>query len=138
MSPIKNLSLNGFVIEEDSLSIAWAKAYLEASKSKGRILKPLIVCITGFDEDNKVKEDSTIRSMIDSELAAAKKQSVHTVANTIFPEALWDIEKGRQELYTRYFRILPYLTKLCWKNENGLYFQRMIEYPSAQSEDFSK
>ena len=49
------------------------------------------------------------------------------VARTIFPRGLWNPARAREELYRRYFRILPRIRK-CPDNKYGVYFERMIAY----------
>jgi hypothetical protein len=112
-------------IEELSLSVAWAKA-LRLASARGRSeIAPLTVSITGFDESGMVNETRAIRSAIDRVLAAGKKQTVETVANTIFPNSLWNPSAPRTQLFERYHSVLPKLRKDP-KNRRGIYFERMI------------
>jgi hypothetical protein len=91
-----------------------------------RELAPLVVSITRF-EGNVPIEDAAVRKALDDGLEASGKQSSHTVANTIFPESLWNPKQPRKVLFERYKMSLPRLRKASKKNRHGLYFQRLIE-----------
>lgn len=109
-----------------NLSVAWAKAFLAAINPKIDLV-PLVVMVTDFDE-GEVVEDPIIRKLIDVTLKDNKKQSCHTVANTIFPKSLWNPRRSRKLLYQRYEDIFPCLQKIDSKNNLGLYFERLIAY----------
>ncbi len=109
---------------DDNLSRAWARAFLAAIQ-EGEIV-PLIVTVTGFS-NGRPMEESGIRARLDAELIAHGKRNCHSVANTIFPAALWTPGASRVQLYKRYEKILPRLRKYPG-NRNGLYFERMISH----------
>ncbi|MDE0337625.1 MAG: hypothetical protein OXI80_08130 [Caldilineaceae bacterium] len=112
-------------IEEDNISIAWARAFLQLM-AKGEI-SPLAVVIRGFDDGDPV-EVAPIRELLDDALGAdAKGISCHEVANTIFPNSLWNPQADRQQLYRRYRRIMPRVLK-DRRNRYGVYFQRLIAF----------
>jgi hypothetical protein len=118
-------------IEEADLSVAWAKA-LRLACANGREVAPLIVSVVA-QEDGSIRETPSIRSEIEAVLKTAKKQSVETVAGTIFPQSLWNPKAPRAQLFDRYTRILPKLKTANKLNRNGMYFERMIDGgPSAQ------
>ena len=114
------------VIESESVSTAWALAFSEIADAPKHEIVPLIVCITGFD-GNVAHEDRRIRALLDAELRANGKQTIRTVASTIFPSSLWNPNKPAKNLFDRYLRVLPRLHK-CRPNHNGLYFERMIRF----------
>jgi hypothetical protein len=87
---------------------------------------PLVVSITGFNHSVPI-EDAGVRKSLDALLESSGLQSCHTVANTIFPESLWNPKRPRQLLFDRYKMSLPRLRKASKKNRRGLYFQRLIE-----------
>ncbi|MDF1811539.1 MAG: hypothetical protein P1V20_04980, partial [Verrucomicrobiales bacterium] len=94
------------IIQEKNLSIAWCKAY-SAMTSPYKEISPFVVSISDFD-DCMPDEDESIRNCLDDALLADKKQTVNTVANTIFPESLWRRCKGdRHLLYERYLDSFP-------------------------------
>lgn len=143
MTRIRNQAPSGMVIEEKNLSVAWARACSAACKAKGKELRPLVVCITGFDDNNDPYESMALRNELDRELRVSTKNklSINTVANTIFPMSLWEKHKDREKLFKDYRKILPKLRK-CRHNKNGIYFERMIAYPrmnlDRQDEDSGK
>lgn len=112
-------------IEDANLSIAWVRAVLAASLPGHRECAPLVVSITGF-KDRQFLEDPTIRASLDQLLQREKKESVHTVANTIFPISLWQPTAPRRHLFDRYLHILPRIRASSVKNKRGVYFERMI------------
>ena len=120
-------------IEEDNLSVAWARAFLHLMV-RGEIA-PLTVVIRGFDHGEPL-EVAPIRELLDDALGAeARSLSCHTVANTIFPVSLWNPEADRQQLYRRYRQIMPRVLKDP-SNRYGVYFQRLIAYGrDAANED---
>ena len=112
-------------IEEDNLSVAWSKAFLRIV-DVGEIA-PLTVVIRGF-ADGEPMEVAPIREILDDTLGADEKAlSCHEVANTIFPNSLWNPRADRQQLYERYRRIMPRVLR-DRRNRYGVYFQRLIAY----------
>ena len=112
-------------IEADNLSVAWAKAFLLVM-TKNEIA-PLSVVIRGFD-GGEVREVAPIRRLLDDALGADEKGlSCHEVANTIFPNSLWNPAADRQQLYERYRRIMPRVLR-DRRNRYGVYFQRLIAF----------
>src|SRR4051812_33658623 len=86
-------------IEEENLSHGWAKALRLVSRRGQKEIAPLIVSVTGFDESGLPVEDTSIRDALDDVLLRAKRHSSATVANTIFPESLWNPATGRARLF---------------------------------------
>src|SRR5579863_2145624 len=123
------MSTSPLLINETSLSRAWAKSILHVLEHPGSTVSPLIVSITGFAQ-NEVPEEAAFRSVVDSALDAAGEQSPHTVANTIFPQSLWRLAGGnRERLYEIYIQSFPRLRALAKKlNRRGLYFERLIRW----------
>ena len=89
------------VIESESVSTAWALAFSEIADAPKHEIVPLVVCVTGFDE-NVVREDQRIRALLDAELRGHGMQSIRTVASTIFPSSLWNPNNPPQVLFERY------------------------------------
>jgi hypothetical protein len=116
-------------ISESNLSVAWARAFLPLAARSDAEIVPLLVSVTGFT-GGLPAEDDAVRTALDACLAANGEQSVHTVANTIFPQSVWRRAKGnRQTLYDEYLENLPSYVALCpTKNRSGLYFSRLIAY----------
>ncbi len=115
--------------EEPNLSVAWARAFSVVSAKSGRELSPFLVSITGF-EDGMVVEDEDLRHALNASLDESGYQSVETVANTIFPESLWQRSgRSRTKLFEQYLENLPdYIAMEPVKNRCGLYFARLIAF----------
>lgn len=117
------------LVDQPDLSRAWAEAFLKVRAAPGHRLTPLTLSFTGLDH-GEITEDSPIRSALDTALAGAGMQKIQTVANAIFPQALWRRAKGdRKALYATYRENLPeYVAMEPHKNGRGLYFGRLIAY----------
>ncbi|MCC3519766.1 hypothetical protein [Microcoleus sp. PH2017_18_LLB_O_A] len=76
------------IIEETNLSHAWSRAFLHIIDNPGKEVSPLLITLTGFT-NSMPKEDQAIRDALDNCLKINNEQSVHTVANTIFPASYW-------------------------------------------------
>lgn len=112
-------------IEEDNLSVAWAKAFLHVFEW-GEI-PTLTVVIRDFPEGSPV-ELLPIRRLLDDALGAVNMPiSCDEVANTIFPISLWNPQAERSQLYERYLRIMPRVLRKR-RNRHGVYFQRLISF----------
>src|SRR5437016_1806062 len=117
------------LIEESNLSRAWARAFAYIIENRGNEIVPLLTSITGFEQGEPL-EDKRIRNALDDCLKQNKKQSIHTVANTLFPRSLYRLAKYDRnrlrelflENYERYVALEPY------KNGRGMYFHRLIAY----------
>ena len=113
------------IIEEDSLSVAWARAFIRVVDA-GEIA-PLTVVIRGFSGGEPL-EVKPIRQLLDDALGVEDKPlSCDEVANTIFPISLRDPRAERQQLYERYLRIVPRVLR-DHRNRYGVYFQRLIAF----------
>lgn len=97
------------LIEDENLSIVWAKAFQTVACSGGKEISPLIVTITGF-RNGEANEIPSIREKLDKTLQCQKKFSCETVSNTLFPYSLWNPTLGRGQLFQRYLDVLPYST----------------------------
>ncbi len=122
-------------VEERNLSHAWARALRLVTKRGRKEIAPLIVSVTGFHRTGLPVEDASIRTVLDDVLARAGKHLCATVANTIFPESLWNPGRGRARLFQRYCRILPSLRHALHSNSRGLYFDRLISGGPAGKEN---
>ncbi len=117
------------LIEDRNLSYAWARVFLHIIENPGKEISPLLISIHGFI-DGIPHEDQTIRKALDNSLIARQEQTVHTVANTIFPLAYWR-KYDRQQLFDTYMKNLSRIKRLKpHKNRRGLYFERLIAFDS--------
>ena len=107
-------------IESASLSEAWLQA-MRLSVDRHEIV-PLVLNVTGFEHGRPV-EDLRVREELDRKLLAFGKQTCRTVANTIFPDSLWNPSRARSRLFERYLRIYP---RIRSHNRFGTYFERLI------------
>jgi hypothetical protein len=117
------------LIEDRNLSYAWARVFLHIIDNPGKEISPLIISLYGFT-DGIPHEDQIIREALDNSLIASQEQTVHTVANTIFPLAYWR-KFDRQKLFDIYMKNLSRIKRLePHKNRRGLYFERLIAFDS--------
>ena len=121
--------MNLEIIEDTCLSRAWTRAFIRLLEPGSHEVSPFIMSLTGF-EDGKPTENADLRDALDDTLDHSKQQLVHTVANTIFPQSLWERSDGdRHYLYQQYLEYLPdYVSMEGSKNGKGLYFSRLIAY----------
>lgn len=113
-------------IEEENLSMAWAKAFFTAMECTGGQICPLVVKVTGFS-NGIVFEETTIRRELSRRLIENGESPIETVASTIFPKSLWNPNRERHLLYNRYTRCWPRIAR-CPANRRGTYFQRLIAF----------
>lgn len=113
-------------IEANNLSYAWAQAFLALMRPGISSYSPLIISFSPAD-DSAIIESSTVRAAVDQALADAGEQSIHTVANTIFPKTLWKRELGKDQLFARFARVQDYVLRDPL-NVNGHYFQRLVAF----------
>lgn len=118
------------LVAEASLSTAWAKAVVHVIDHAGREVSPLILSVTGFDEEGLPCEDHEVRTALDRLLAANKMLTVEDVAFTIFPQRIWRIARGdRAKLFALYRDAFPrYQAMNKGANRRGLYFERLTSY----------
>lgn len=79
--------------------------------------------------EDPLAEDPAVRATVDGILAAARLQSVKTVANTIFPAAVAAGSQGHLDLARRYTEMLPSVRRMSHANIHGTYFGRLVAYP---------
>lgn len=120
------MSKGPVVIDQQDVALAWLQAFDEITKPGTDEIAPLVVCITGF-ENNLVSENLNVRKLLDKALAMRGLQSIRTVANTIFPASLWNPGRPAAALFARYTRVAKKLRHYKL-NRNGIYFERMIDF----------
>jgi hypothetical protein len=117
------MSSRPLLIDDCNISNAWCKALQAISKAPNKEITPLIVSLSGFEENQAV------RLALDESLKANKKASVDTVSETIFPNSLYHFyANDRHILYREYLNILPRIRKIDVKNRRGTYFERLIAF----------
>jgi hypothetical protein len=118
------------VIDETDLSRAWAKIFLRILDGRGAEVSPLVVSLSGFDQDGRVAEVPNVRDALDQALDQKGKISIESVAHTIFPERLWRIaRRDRARLFALYKGVFPrYVAMNRRANGRGLYFERLMMF----------
>jgi hypothetical protein len=116
-----------------SLDEAWLGAVEAACTAREHEVSPLVVA---FDVQGAgpLPQYAGLRPAIDEALVASGRATVETVANTLFPNSLWNPLSSRQRLFQRYLRILPTLRRDS-HNRRGIYFERLINYPGTRGEE---
>lgn len=117
------------VIDSTNLSYAWAQLFLNVLERSGKETSSLTISLSEF-KDGTPNEDLTIREALDHCLLLHGKEQVHTVANTIFPDSLWELyQYDRRVFFEKYIHNLPRIKALePRKNSRGLYFERLIAF----------
>ena len=123
-------------IDSNSISDAWSRAIALATNTPGHEVMNLNVTVTGLERGGP-EENAEVRSLLDEMLAAEDKGSVETVANTIFPNSLWNPRRPKEDLFARYIRSFPKIRRHP-ANRRGTYFERMINYPTENGEKFNQ
>lgn len=121
-------------ITSENLGAAWSRVYLHTLDHPGKEISPLIVSITGFDNDGRPREDANVRGALDAVLTGMEAVSVDDAAFTIFPQRLWLMARGdRKRLFQMYCDwAFPAYQKSNRKlNGRGLYFERLVKFGSG-------
>jgi hypothetical protein len=118
-----------WVIPSENLSYAWAELFLSIIKGSGKEISSLIISLTEF-KNGIPNEDIAIREALNDCLSAYNKEQIDTVANTIFPDTLWELAQyNRQVFFAKYIHNLPRIKALePRRNCRGLYFERLIAF----------
>ncbi|WP_201268608.1 thymidylate synthase [Sinorhizobium meliloti] len=125
MSKSNSIAMEPFVVNETSVSRAYARVLLRVAQGRGKEVSPLVLSISEFEE-----EDDELRKSLDTLLQSKGKCVVEDVAYTIFPERLWQMAQAdRAKLFRFYKMAFPaYQAMNRTANGRGLYFERMIMY----------
>jgi hypothetical protein len=110
-----------------NISEVWRSVFQTLLSKPKHEISPLVVQVE--IEDYEKIEVPEIKEVLDSYLKNENEKSCRTVANTIFPESLWNKLYKREKLYKRYEYAWPKINKYG-SNNKGTYFQRMIAYNS--------
>jgi hypothetical protein len=118
------------LIVAPSVSAAWGAALNLLMQPGAHGLDPLLVTITDVGSIGN-EPNPLLRRELDRLLRELGKQSTSTVANTIFPQSLWNPTRERSFLYERYLRhVMPAIRS---DNPHGTYFERMIQFGGEKS-----
>jgi len=116
-----------FFIESENLSFAWRDAFLKLNQHGVKELSPAIIILKDL-VDSSPNEDRQIRQLLDDQLSQLNLGNCEEVANTIFPNSMWNPNRDPSELFERYTRIWPLIKQSNRANNKGNYFSRMIAY----------
>lgn len=108
-------------VEGTGLSEVWLRAVEHLAQQRGHEEFNLVVVVNPGDEI------PAVRQVLNLCLERHGLQTVETVANTLFPWALFLMSQDRHELYQRYERLVPTLRRF-WRNNRGTYFERIISW----------
>ncbi len=131
-----------FAVDAPDISTAWAKAFLRLSERGVQEITPLVTTVQ--IDDDPLPEVKGIRDALDNCTETLKKsggkdlkklQSVHTVANTIFPSSLWnpDAPNDAELLFQRFDATWPRVKK-CSQNRRGSYFRRITAFRAKEKD----
>lgn len=123
-----------------SLSEAWVLGLEQVVAAPDGRLVHLVSTVT-----TPGSEETAVRQVLDAALDTAGKQSVATVAETIFPSSLYpdpgfdwmpdidqpgelELDRSAETLFASYIDMLPLLVSASGNNR-GTYFGRMVSWP---------
>ena len=112
-----------------NISVCWLRAVDLLLKQKRHESYNLFVEIL-----DPLEENIGVRDDLNDILKKRKQQSLTTVANTIFPSELYNNCENRQKFYEKYLKVLPKLKHCTKKNNHGIYFERLIKWPSTKGD----
>jgi hypothetical protein len=109
---------------------AWSAGFVRLMQAGVHELTPLLVTVTDVGRLGCEPNPPT-RQELDTLLQSLGKHTTNTVANTVFPQSLWNLKRERSLLYDRYIRhVLPAVRS---ENPHGTYFQRMIQFGGCEA-----
>ncbi|HET8925731.1 MAG TPA: hypothetical protein VFN26_22295 [Candidatus Acidoferrum sp.] len=123
-------------ISSVSISDAWLASVALAANDPGHEVINLNVTVNGLGHGGP-QENVEVRSLLDEMLSTKGMGSIETVANTIFPASLWNLRRSKEALFERYMKAFPKIRKHP-ANRRGTYFERMINYPTTNGENFNQ
>ncbi len=130
MTKKSSSAIRPLLIEDNNLSRGWAKILLHIADHPGHEISPLILSVTGFNEQGLSNETSSIRDELDKLLIHKGFRNIEDVAFTIFPQRLWQLAQGNRSQLFKYYRdAFPrYQAMNRPANRRGLYFERLMSY----------
>lgn len=132
-------------ISTQFLSDAWIEVLAAVNAEAGGTATHALVSIS----EPQAGAWDEVTGVVDGALAARSKHAVATVANTVFPAAVYNdpgfewsedlpeervaqLDEAADELYETYLELLPTLQQV-YANQGGTYFSRMISWPGKTS-----
>ncbi|GKT19030.1 hypothetical protein AVHY2522_21000 [Acidovorax sp. SUPP2522] len=62
-------AIKPLLVDERNLSHAWARAFLHVIEHPGKEISPLIISVTGFEDDGAAVEDERVRGALEKALS---------------------------------------------------------------------
>jgi hypothetical protein len=121
--------MNTFMVEGQGIAAAWIRAVQNLDGLPDRRAYHTVVRI-----GDPLRDDPDTHAGLDRVLERLDRQSVETVANTIFPAELASRSRDHNHLVSRYRAMYDTVRKLSPMNKWGTYFGRLIAYPSPRHE----
>lgn len=120
------------VVDDTNLSRAWARVLVACLGAPGSRKTSLIASVHSMPRMS-ASEDESIRQALDGYLEVNSYASVHTVANTLFPEHMWDLAgHDAPAFYQIYEEALPKIkAQNRGSNGRGTYLERLLAYGSG-------
>jgi hypothetical protein len=132
-------------ISAQYLSDAWVQVLAAVNSEDGGTATHTLVSVS----EPQAGAHDEVSAVVDYALASRHKHGVSTVANTIFPAAVYndpgfdwsadlteegvlELDSAASELYETYLELLPTLQRV-YANQAGTYFSRMISWPGKTS-----
>ncbi len=122
---LHGVNSNGCIIKGKNLTQAWIKALTHIIENRGECLNLMVQIV------NPKRTQSLIDKKYDRIVKKYRLLNTKNVANTIFPQRLYEIvNKNRVKLYEKYNNKMYPKIKTRW----GTYFKRMIDWPFVEKE----
>lgn len=132
-------------ISAQYLSDAWMEVLAAVNAEDGGTATHVLVSVG----EPQAGAHDEVSEVVDGVLSSRHKHAVTTVANTIFPAAVYNdpgfawsadlpedgvlqLDTAANELYETYLELLPTLQRV-YANQSGTYFSRMISWPGKTS-----
>jgi len=121
-------------IDEPGLSRAWARVLISMIDDRVKEISPLLVSITGFDENGNSPEDRRLRVELDSLLRSKGKFDTDSVAFSIFPQEIWELAAPDRHLFYKLaMDSFPEFQEVNrHANGRGMYWERLIAFGSGE------
>lgn len=133
-----------YIDAQQTIDLAWTVALTHVNAAKGGAVGNLVLTVSAAD----VAVSEAVRARVDQALTAADTWTVNTVANTLFPAALYrppafswsksltaeqvaELNDAAARLFTSYGSMLDEI-KRHPGNASGTYFSRMFTWPGRE------
>lgn len=128
------------IVEENSLSVAWSKAFLNLYSRSANYYKPMIVSICDIG-NIEPEEDEELKRVINNVLQSKGKRSISDTSTTIFPYKAWlHYDKPDCNEFSEWYlnKYLPRHQQRVRKTNHKIkntYFERMVLFTGIRSRE---